>query len=70
MLSTTDSLISPLLIIITSGSAFVKTGPAGVLIDYSIIGICVFMVMAALGEMVSYAPSARMFSTVGEKEQS
>ncbi|TIA31853.1 dicarboxylic amino acid permease [Aureobasidium pullulans] len=44
-----------------SGSAFVKTGPAGVLIDYSIVGICVFMVMAALGEMVSYAPSARGF---------
>ncbi|KAI4726027.1 dicarboxylic amino acid permease [Aureobasidium sp. EXF-10728] len=45
-------------LLVGTGSALVKTGPAGILIDYSIVGVCVFMVMAALGEMVSYAPSA------------
>jgi amino acid transporter len=41
---------------IFSGSALVKAGPAGILIDYSIIGCVVFLVMAALGEMVSFMP--------------
>jgi len=43
-----------------SGSALAKTGPAGIFIDFSIIGLAVFCVMAALGEMLSFAPMARM----------
>jgi amino acid transporter len=42
-----------------SGSALVEAGPAGVLIDYSIVGCVVFLVMSALGEMVSYMPLPR-----------
>lgn len=45
----------------TSGSALAKTGPAGIFIDFSIIGLTVFCVMAALGEMLSFAPMARMY---------
>ena len=49
----------PLLINLVSGSGLAKAGPAGVLIDYSVIGVIVFMVMAALGEMTSMAPMSR-----------
>ena len=38
-----------------------KTGPAGILIDYTLIGLVVFSVMTALGEMVSYMPLAKGF---------
>lgn len=34
-----------------------KAGPAGIFIDYTIIGCTVFVVMAALGEMISFMPS-------------
>ncbi|KAF3070208.1 Dicarboxylic amino acid permease [Trichoderma lentiforme] len=43
-------------LLIGTGSALVEAGPAGVLIDYSIVGCVVFLVMSALGEMVSYMP--------------
>lgn len=46
------------------GSALTKTGPAGLLIDYSIIGIIVFLIMAALGEMTSFAPMSRKSTQV------
>lgn len=39
-----------------------QTGPGGILIDYSIIGVIVFMVMAALGEMTSFAPMSRKYT--------
>jgi amino acid transporter len=45
----------------------VKTGPAGILIDYSIVGFVVFLVMAALGEMVSFMPTARGFGGYGTR---
>ena len=32
------------------------------MVDYSIIGVIVFMVMAALGEMTSFAPMSRKFT--------
>lgn len=43
------------------GSALVKAGPAGILIDYSIVGYLVFLIMAALGEMISYMPLSKGF---------
>ncbi|CAG8113020.1 unnamed protein product [Penicillium salamii] len=46
-------------LLIGTGSALAQTGPGGILIDYSIIGVIVFMVMAALGEMTSFAPMSR-----------
>ncbi|KAJ6086810.1 hypothetical protein N7467_005724 [Penicillium canescens] len=48
-------------LLVGTGSGLAKTGPAGVLIDYSVIGVIVFMVMAALGEMTSMAPMSRGF---------
>ncbi|KAK1590244.1 amino acid permease [Colletotrichum navitas] len=48
-------------LLIGTGSALVKTGPAGILIDYSIIGCLVFLVMAALGEIISYMPLSHGF---------
>jgi len=38
-----------------------KTGPVGILIDYSLVGCIVNLVMAALCEMVSFMPSSRGF---------
>ncbi|GKT55746.1 dicarboxylic amino acid permease [Colletotrichum tofieldiae] len=48
-------------LLIGTGSALVKTGPAGILIDYSIVGCVVFLVMAALGEIISYMPLSHGF---------
>jgi amino acid transporter len=41
----------------------VKAGPAGIFVDYTVIGCVVFLVMAALGEMISFMPLSRMFSS-------
>ncbi|KAK1994816.1 amino acid permease [Colletotrichum falcatum] len=48
-------------LLIGTGSALVKTGPAGILVDYSIVGCIVFLVMAALGEIISYMPLSHGF---------
>ncbi|KAH8761149.1 amino acid permease [Diaporthe sp. PMI_573] len=48
-------------LMIGTGSALVKTGPAGILLDYSIVGCIVFLVMAALGEIISYMPLSHGF---------
>ncbi|CAH0027969.1 unnamed protein product, partial [Clonostachys rhizophaga] len=48
-------------LLVGTGSALAKTGPAGIFIDFSIIGLTVFCVMAALGEMLSFAPMASGF---------
>ncbi|CCF45280.1 amino acid permease [Colletotrichum higginsianum] len=48
-------------LLIGTGSALVKAGPAGILIDYSIVGCIVFLVMAALGEIISYMPLSHGF---------
>ncbi|KXH65891.1 amino acid permease [Colletotrichum salicis] len=48
-------------LLIGTGSALVKAGPAGMLIDYSIVGCIVFLVMAALGEIISYMPLSHGF---------
>ncbi|KAF2012748.1 amino acid permease [Aaosphaeria arxii CBS 175.79] len=48
-------------LLIGTGSALVKAGPAGILIDYSIVGAVIFLIMSALGEMVSYMPNSKGF---------
>ncbi|KAK1720122.1 hypothetical protein CaCOL14_002144 [Colletotrichum acutatum] len=48
-------------LLIGTGSALVKAGPAGILVDYSIVGCIVFLVMAALGEIISYMPLSHGF---------
>jgi len=50
-------------LIIGTGSALAKAGPASILIAYSMIGFLVYVVMCSLGEMATWLPSAGGFST-------
>ena len=43
-------------LIIGTGAALAKAGPASILISYSIVGFIVYMVMCALGEMAAWLP--------------
>ena len=43
-------------LIIGTGAALAKAGPASILISYSIVGFIVYMVMCALGEMATWLP--------------
>lgn len=43
-------------LIIGTGSALAQAGPASILISYSIVGILVYVVMTALGEMATWLP--------------
>jgi amino acid transporter len=50
-------------LIIGTGSALAKAGPASILIAYSMIGFLVYIVMCSLGEMATWLPSAGGFAT-------
>jgi amino acid transporter len=50
-------------LIIGTGSALAKAGPASILIAYSMIGFLVYVVMCSLGEMATWLPAAGGFST-------
>lgn len=43
-------------LVIGTGSALAKTGPASIFIAYSIVGFIVYIVMCALGEMAAWLP--------------
>ncbi|KAK5109888.1 hypothetical protein LTR62_006495 [Meristemomyces frigidus] len=43
-------------LIIGTGSALAQAGPASILISYTIVGLVVYVVMAALGEMATWLP--------------
>lgn len=49
--------------IIGTGSALEKAGPASILIAYSAIGLLVYVVMCSLGEMATWLPAAGGFAT-------
>ncbi|EGC47137.1 dicarboxylic amino acid permease [Histoplasma capsulatum var. duboisii H88] len=49
-------------LIIGTGSALAKAGPASVLISYSIVGFIVYLVMCALGEMAAWLPIPSSFT--------
>ncbi|KAL4925713.1 amino acid permease/ SLC12A domain-containing protein [Aspergillus undulatus] len=49
-------------LVIGSGTALTRGGPANLLIAYVLIGISVFFVMTALGEMATYIPMNKGFS--------
>ncbi|KAH0559706.1 hypothetical protein GP486_003778 [Trichoglossum hirsutum] len=49
-------------LIIGTGSALARAGPAAVLISYTIVGFIVFLVMAALGEMAAWIPISSGFT--------
>lgn len=48
--------------IIGTGKALAKAGPASILISYSVIGFVVFLVMAGLGEISSWLPMSAGFT--------
>ena len=43
-------------LLIGTGSALKAAGPGAILVAYSLIGFCVFMVMAGLGEVATFVP--------------
>ncbi|KAI9696305.1 MAG: hypothetical protein M1820_008228 [Bogoriella megaspora] len=49
-------------LIIGTGSALARAGPASILISYSIVGFLVYLVMCALGEMAAWIPKAGGFT--------
>ena len=49
-------------LIIGSGTALTRGGPASLLIAYCLIGAVVYFVMTALGEMAAYMPMSKGFS--------
>ncbi|KAF2430787.1 amino acid permease Dip5 [Tothia fuscella] len=49
-------------LIIGTGKALARSGPASILISYTFVGFIVFMVMAALGEMAAWIPLGEGFS--------
>ena len=48
-------------LIIGSGSSLAKGGPGSILIAYVMIGMAVFSVMTALGEMAAFLPMKKGF---------
>ncbi|EGE83765.2 hypothetical protein RJZ56_003407 [Blastomyces dermatitidis] len=49
-------------LIIGTGSALAKAGPASVLISYSVVGFIVYVVMCAVGEMAAWLPTPSGFT--------
>ncbi|PYH95812.1 amino acid permease [Aspergillus ellipticus CBS 707.79] len=49
-------------LIIGTGSALAKAGPASILISYSVVGFIVYLVMCGLGEMAAWLPLASGFT--------
>jgi amino acid transporter len=49
-------------LIIGTGKALAQSGPGSILISYTFVGIIVFCVMAALGEMAAWIPLGEGFS--------
>ncbi|KAI4525723.1 hypothetical protein K525DRAFT_219378 [Schizophyllum commune Loenen D] len=49
-------------LIIGTGSALARAGPASVLISYSVVGFLVYLVMCALGEMAAWLPLGSGFT--------
>ncbi|RAL02324.1 dicarboxylic amino acid permease agtA [Aspergillus ibericus CBS 121593] len=49
-------------LIIGTGSALAKAGPASILISYSVVGFVVYLVMCGLGEMAAWLPLSSGFT--------
>lgn len=49
-------------LIIGTGAALAKAGPASILISYTFVGMICFLVMAALGEMAAWLPLGEGFA--------
>ncbi|KAK3712271.1 amino acid transporter [Vermiconidia calcicola] len=49
-------------LIIGTGQALARSGPASILISYSVVGVLCYAVMTALGEMATWMPAAGGFA--------
>jgi yeast amino acid transporter len=49
-------------LIIGTGKALAQAGPGSIFISYTIVGVVVFLVMAALGEMAAWLPMSAGFT--------
>lgn len=49
-------------LIIGTGSALANSGPASIMISYSVVGLLCYTVMCALGEMATWLPGAGGFA--------
>jgi amino acid transporter len=54
-------------LLVGSGNALSKGGPAGVLISFSLVGIIVFFVMQSLGEMATLIPVTGSFTEYAQR---
>ncbi|KAL4864354.1 hypothetical protein BDV12DRAFT_189007 [Aspergillus spectabilis] len=54
-------------LLVGSGKAFSEGGPAGVLISFSLVGIIVYFVMQALGEMATAIPVTGSFTEYAQR---
>ncbi|EGP88815.1 unnamed protein product [Zymoseptoria tritici ST99CH_3D1] len=54
-------------LIINTGTALANTGPAPLVISYSLVGVLVFVVMASLGEMATWLPAAGGFAVYADR---
>ena len=52
---------------LATGQSISSAGPAGTIVAYAIIGICVFFIMNALGEMSTYTPVAGSFEVFSSR---
>jgi yeast amino acid transporter len=52
-------------LLITTGTALAKGGPAAILICYCLIGFIVLLVLSAIGEMATWRPLASGFTGYG-----
>ncbi|KAI5863074.1 amino acid permease/ SLC12A domain-containing protein [Durotheca rogersii] len=54
-------------LIIGTGKALTQAGPGSIFISYSILGMVVFLVMAALGEMAAWLPMSAGFTAYASR---
>jgi amino acid permease len=54
-------------LIIGTGTALATAGPASILISYCLVGVLVYVVMAALGEMATWLPVAGGFANYASR---
>ncbi|RDW67277.1 amino acid permease [Aspergillus mulundensis] len=54
-------------LLVGSGKAFSEGGPAGVLISFSLVGVIVYFVMQALGEMATAIPVTGSFTEYAQR---
>lgn len=52
---------------VASGAAISQAGPGGALAAYLVIGVMVYFLMTALGELAAFSPVSGAFAAYGER---